>query len=445
MNRRAHSTMTMTRISSAAQGIALSIVLLNKVALAQDSVAELDATAVELSVAQPESVGMSSEKLAFVTSALQKYVDEEKVPGAIVVVARQGKLVLFESVGWSDIEAGKPMHKDSILRFYSMTKPITSVATMMLVEDGTIALDDAASKYIPEFAGLKVFAGKDGDELNLEDSKRDMTIRDLLRHTSGLTYGFFGDTPIDRRYRARGVFAGTDTLHDMATKLSKIPLLYQPGARFNYSVSNDVLGHIVESVSGMRLGDFFQQRILEPLDMRDTGFHVPAEKAERFVNNYGPKVDGDGLRVIDDASDSDYLQPPIAQSGGGGLVSTARDYMRFCQMLLNKGELNGRRLLESSTIDQMTTNQLPAVAYPINLDGLRDGVGFGLGFSVVVEQTEWTKSSPIGEFGWGGAASTHFWISPKDELAIVVLTQHMPFSFLLENAVKPLVYDAIQK
>ena len=399
----------------------------------------------ELPTVKPEDVGMSSEKLALVKPALQKFVDDKEVPGAIVVAARHGKVVLFESVGWRDIEAEKRMQKDSILRFYSMTKPITSASIMMLVEEGKIGLDDPVSKHVPEFDGLKVFVEKDGEELKREDTKREMSIRDLLRHTSGLTYGFFGNSSVDQEYRAARVLARTDTLENTIAKLSKLPLLYQPGTRFNYSVSTDVLGHVVERVSGQRLDQFLRQRILDPLDMHDTAFYVPKEGAARFANNYGPKPDGDGLRVIDAAAESRYLRPPKLYSGGGGLVSTARDYMRFSQMLLNKGELDGTRLLKATTIEQMTRNQLPESAYPISLSGGRDGVGFGLGFSVVVEKTEYTRRSRVGQYGWGGAASTHFWISPRDDLAVVLLTQHMPFSFQLEETVKPLVYEAIVK
>lgn len=397
----------------------------------------------ELPTAKPEEVGMSSEKLELVQPALQMYVDNHRVPSATVIVARHGKIALFASVGWADIEKKKPMQHDSILRFYSMTKAVTSVSIMMLVEEGKVELDESVATYAPELAGLKVFTGKTDDEVQVEDARREMTVRDLLRHTSGLTYGFFGNTVVDQLYRDAGVLPKAKTLQDMTEKLSELPLLYQPGTQFNYSVSTDVLGHVVERVSGQSLSDFFQQRVFEPLDMRDTAFHVPAEKTDRFIHNYGPKVIGEGLRVIDDSSESKYLEAPAYFSGGGGLVSTARDYIRFCQMLLNKGELNGRRLLASTTVNEMTRNQLPDEAYPVELNGRREGVGFGLGFSVVTERTEWTKSAHVGEYGWGGAASTHFWISPKDDLAVVVLTQHMPFRFLLEDAVKPLVYDAI--
>jgi len=311
------------------------------------------------------------------------------------------------------------------------------------VEEGKLTLDDPVAKHLPEFKDVKVFAGVDGDELEVEEPKRAATIRDLLRHTSGLTYGFFGITPVDQRYLQADILSDRGTLADMETKLGDLPLLYQPGTRFNYSVSTDVLGRVVEVVSRKDFGEFLHERILGPLDMKDTDFFVPENKTDRFAANHSPRLVG-GLRVTDAPHSSRYRRKPRLLSGGGGLVSTARDYMRFCQMLLNEGKLGGHRLLREESVEAMTKNQLPAEAYPINLGGKRDGVGFGLGFSVVVEKTDYSKRSHVGEYGWGGAASTHFWISPKDDLAVVVLTQLMPFSFQMERAVKPLVYDAIK-
>ncbi len=396
----------------------------------------------ELPVAKPETAGMSSEKLALVVPAMQAFVDDEKVAGAITIVARNGKVVFFEAVGSANIDSGKPMKRDTIVRIYSMAKPITSVAVMTLVEDGQLALDDPVAKHLPEFEDVKVFAGVDGGELQLAEPERAMTIRDLLRHTSGLTYGFFGNTAVDQRYRQADVLSNRGTLADMVTKLGNLPLLYQPGNRFHYSVSTDVLGRVVEVVSGKDFDEFLQERILRPLDMKDTGFFVPESKIDRFAANHSRKLTA-GLRVADAPLSSRYRHKPRLLSGGGGLVSTARDYMRFCQMLLNKGELDGHRLLRQESVEAMTRNQLPDQAYPINLGGKRHGVGFGLGFSAVVEKTDYSKRSHVGEYGWGGAASTHFWISPQDDLAVVVLTQLQPFSFQLEHAVKPLIYDAI--
>jgi len=377
----------------------------------------------ELAVASPKDLGMSAEKLAGVKTAVQGLVDDKKVAGATVVVARRGRIAFFETFGMMDIEAKKPMAKDSILRFYSMTKPIASVALMMLYEEGKIKLDEAVSKYAPQFEDLKVYS-----ESGNVDAKRAVTVRDLLRHTSGLTYGFFGNTAVDKMYREKAVFDWQGNLEDMADKLSEIPLLYQPGTRWHYSVSTDMVGYLIEKVSGQPLDEFFQKRIFEPLGMKDTAFHVPAEKVDRFAVCYSL-----ALIVSDDPAKSRYLKKPAMRSGGGGLVSTAPDYLRFCQMLLNKGQLDGKRLLRTETVEMMTRNQLP--------EGVTrgDSGGFGLGFSVRTEDGKFPK----GEYGWGGMASTHFWISPRHDLIVIALSQRIPFSGQLENAVKPIIYDSI--
>jgi len=397
--------------------------------------------AIELPTATPEQVGLSAEKLQSAKAAMQKLVDNNRIAGGVFAVARRGKVVQFEACGMMDIEAGKPMKRDTIFRFYSMSKPITSVAAMILYEEGKIKLDDTVSKYIPQFKGLKVVADPDAEEIKEVAAKREMTVRDLMRHTSGLTYGFFGNTAVDKLYR-KSVQLGGDsvTLEDMAKKLAPIPLLYQPGTKWHYSVSTDVLGRVVEVASGQSLDKFFAERIFEPLGMVDTAFFVPKEKIHRFATNYGPNMQG-GLKPVDKPETTGYASIPTFFSGGGGLVSTASDYMRFCLMLLNKGEFGGKRLLKTETVKMMTKNQLPEQAYPIG-SGDRAGVGFGLGFSVRVESNG-QASSRIGEYGWGGMASTHFWISPNDEIAVVALTQHIPFSNRAERALKPIIYEAI--
>ncbi|NQT03428.1 MAG: beta-lactamase family protein [Planctomycetes bacterium] len=382
----------------------------------------------ELPITSPEDVRMSSEKLSRTKSSVQALIDNEKIAGASIIVARKGKIVLFETFGMMDQKAKKPMQPDTIFRIYSMSKPITSVAAMMLYEQGKLKLDDPISKHIPEFKGLKVYSesGKHDDQVH------QMSIRDLLRHTSGLTYGYFGNTAVDKMYMARSVLKRKSSLQDMINKLSEIPLLHQPATKWHYSVSTDVLGYLVQKISGQPLDEFFRQKIFEPLDMKDTAFYVPNEKVNRFAACYGPKQNG-GLKIVDEPTESRYLIRANLFSGGGGLVSTARDYLRFSQMLLNKGQLDGRRLLRSETVEMMTSNQLP--------DSVKrgEGEGFGLGFSVRLRDGRF----PQGEYGWGGAASTHFWISPKNELIVIALSQYIPFSSQLQNAVKSIIYDSI--
>jgi CubicO group peptidase (beta-lactamase class C family) len=398
------------------------------------------ARADELPRALPADVGLSPEKLEKVKAAVQTAVDQKQTAGVIVAIARRGKLALLETFGKSDIAADKPMRPDAIFRIYSMTKPIVTVAAMQLVEEGKIKLDDPVSKYVPEFKDLRVHAGT-GDATVA--AKREVTIRDLMRHTSGLTYGAFDTTPVDLLYRQANVLDRGDTLTAFVGKLGKLPLLYQPGTHFQYSVSTDVLGHLIEVVSGQPLDDCLQARVFRPLDMRDTGFFVPADKLDRLAVNFGPDDKG-GLKVIDAPLTSPYRARPKFLSGGGGLVSTSRDYLRFCQMMLSEGELEGKRLLQAETVRQMTVNQLPAEALPMKLGALPlDGMGFGLGFSVRMAPTATVPAKSLGEFGWGGAASTHFWICPKQELVVVILQQYMPMTPRLEVALKPLIYEAI--
>ncbi len=397
----------------------------------------------QLPTATPQQVGFSAEKLSGTVSAMQKLIDEKRIVGGIVVVARRGKVVQFETCGLMDIENQMPMKPDTIFRIYSMSKPITSVAAMILYEEGKIHLDDPVSEYIPQFKGLKVVMDPDTEKITTVPARREMTVRDLMRHTSGLTYGFFGNTNVDKLYRKSiNLSQGGETLQTMTEILATFPLQYQPGTKWHYSVSTDVLGRIVEIASGQKLDKFFTERIFEPLGMEDTSFYVPPEKIHRFATNYGPDQQG-GLQPIDRPQTSRYTRIPTFFSGGGGLLSTASDYMRFCLLLYNKGRFPGGRLLKTETIEMMTRNQLPEQAYPIG-SGDRDGVGFGLGFSVRVEPTSAAPASRVGEYGWGGMASTHFWISPKDQIAVVVLTQHTPYSNRAERAVKPIVYNAIQ-
>ena len=400
------------------------------------------ARAGELPVAKPDDVGMSAERLAKVSAAMDDRVKEKKLAGGIVMIARRGKVAHLQSHGLMDIEANKPMRNDAIVRIYSMTKAITTAAALKLCDAGKLGLDDLVSKHLPEMKGCQV-QGKDGPFL----PEKEMTVRDLMRHTSGLTYGSMvgtsGNEVIDRLYNEANVLDRNSTLADMTAKLGRIPLVFEPGKDWRYGVSSDLLGRVVEAVSGQPLDEFFQRQFFQPLDMPDTGFFVPDEKLGRFATNYNS--DGKGkLTLLDAPTTSVYRKSPKLYSGGGGLVSTARDYMRFLMMIARGGELDGQRILSEKTVKLMTTNQLPENMGWIKFGPLvRDGVGFGLGFSVRVKSSNWDPQSRIGEYGWGGAASTHYWSSPKDDLIVVTLEQTMPYSSLTEVALKGLIYEAI--
>ncbi len=396
----------------------------------------------ELPQASPESQAVSPTKLAAAEKAAKDLVDKKEFSGAITLVARNGKIVEWQAVGMMDLAKQKPMQKDSIVRIYSMTKPITTVAAMMLNEEGKFQLDDPVSKYLPEFKNLRVYVGP-GDKT--EPARHEITIRDLMRHTSGLTYGYFGTTPVDAMYRDKHLLDRNTSLQDFVTQLTSIPLQYQPGTKWHYSVSVDVLGRLVEVVSGQTLDAFFAERIFKPLDMVDTGFFVPADKVSRFAANYGPGKDG--LRVVDDPEKSPYLKAPKFFSGGGGLVSTARDYARFCQMMLNGGELDGTRLLKAETVAAMTRNQLPPEALPIGMPtrpGEDKSLGFGLGFGVRMTASMNDPSVVPGEYYWGGAASTGFVICPKNQSIVIALAQLMPMTPKLTDAFKRGVNEAIE-
>ncbi len=397
-------------------------------------------TAGELPVAKPESVGMSSERLAKVDVVMDNLVKEKKLAGGIIMIARQGKVVHLKSHGLMDLEAQKPMREDALLRIYSMSKAITTAAALILHDEGKLKLDDPVSKYVPEVKDCKVI-GKDG--MFVPD--RPMTVRDLMLHTSGLTYGGSGIEESDKKYRELKVMDFDSTLAQMGAKLGDVPLIFAPGTDWSYGISTDVLGRVVEVVSGKTLDVYFQERIFSPLEMTDTGFSVPADKLDRFAANY--TSDGKGnLTLREAAKDSEYLKQRKLLSGGGGLISTARDYMRFLMMVAQGGELGGTRILKQSTVNLMTTNQLPEKVGWIKFGGqVREGVGFGLGFSVRDKMSDWDAQGHLGEYGWGGAASTHYWISPKDDLIVITMEQTMPFTFLTEFAVKGLIYDAIEK
>lgn len=390
----------------------------------------------EIPTARPETVGMSSAGLEAMQVAAEKMVDDEKVAGIITMVARHGKIVHFEAYGDRDLQAGEPMERDTIVRIYSMTKPITSVAVMILYEQGKVQLDEPVETYIPELRGLKVYAENADGRPEPVATKRKVSVRDLLRHTSGLTYGIFGDTPVDKMYRQRQILSDI-ALNEIIQRLANIPLLHQPGTKFHYSVSTDVLGHLIERVSGQTLDAFCAEHIFAPLDMPDTAFYVTPDKRDRFSQCYSADPNG-GLKPTQEIVGYDFLERPRFLSGGGGLVSTAHDYLRFCQMLLNKGHLDGVRILEAETVEEMTRDHLPPGV------SVGEGVGFGLGFSVQ-RRPDPTGQMRVGEYGWGGAASTFFGISPRDGTIVVILTQYMPFNDQIPKTLKPLVYAALNE
>lgn len=362
--------------------------------------------------AVPEEVGMSAARLERIAPVMQRWIDDGKIPGALTMIAREGRLVHFEKFGMQDVATAKPIEFDTIFRIYSMTKPITSVAVMMLYEEGHFQLNTPVSEFIPAFKDMKVFVNH-GDAI--VDTEREVTVKHLLTHTAGLIYGGDWVHPINDRYREADFYGGD--LEHMAQELGNIPLLHQPGDAWNYGMSTDVLGYLVEVVSGMPFSEFLKKRIFEPLGMVDTDFSVPEEKADRYATLYEPTEDG-SIQVLENAPVS---SGPLSfhHSGGAGLQSTAADYLRFCQMMLNEGELDGVRLLGRKTVELITMNHIPDDWQPL----WRTGCGFGLGFAVVTDVADTHALGSLGTYSWGGLASTTFWIDPVEELIGILMTQ----------------------
>ncbi len=400
----------------------------------------------------PESVGLSSERLARIDDHLERrYVTPGKITGAVSLVARGGEVAWLSAIGERDRERGVRMTEDTIFRIYSMTKPITSVAVMMLYEEGHFQLDDPVARFLPELAQPRVFTGGvDGRFLTVPAS-REISIRDLLCHTSGLTYGFLEMSNVDAAYRERRVgerWEGVD-LAGMMRQLGELPLEFSPGERWNYSVATDVLGRLVEVIAEQPLDDFFLERIFGPLGMVDTGFWVDAAGQSRFGANYERGPDRK-LRLVDDPETSPYLTKPDLLSGGGGLVSTAADYHRFCRMLLAGGELGGARILGRKTIDLMRANHLPGGRDLTELatgswsETTYSGIGFGLGLATVVDLIKAQSSGSLGEYFWGGLASTVFWNDPAEDLTVIFMTQFMPSgTFNFRGQLRSIVYGAL--
>lgn len=401
----------------------------------------------------PESAGMSSERLDRIRPAFESYVTDGKLSGVITVVARDGQVVHFEASGYQDVEAGEPMTEDTLFRMYSMTKPIASAALMMLWEEGHFLLSTPLAAILPEFADTQVYVSGDGDDMETEPPRRPIVVRDLMTHTSGLTYTFI-PSPVAASYAAAGLEGSADAVpHDdlahYVRELAKQPLLAHPGTAWNYSVGLEVAGRVVEVASGQTFGQFLKERIFDPLGMVDTAFHVPDEKLDRFAVNYAPTPEG-GMVVMDDPETSAYRTAPKVEMGGSGLVATAGDYLRFAQMLANGGELDGVRILGTQTVALMMDNHLgsaygPSPMSSLNLDmGMSEGMGYGLGgYSITDTGLTGLPASP-GTYGWGGAASTDFFVDPEEDLVAIVLTQLLPTgTYPLRPTMEVLTYQAI--
>jgi CubicO group peptidase (beta-lactamase class C family) len=376
----------------------------------------------------PETVGFSPQRLERLHTLLQKKVDDKQLAGVVSLLARHGKIVDFKTYGKKDLASGALMSKDTIFRIYSMTKPVTGVAMMILYEQGKWSPGDPIAKYIPEFAGLKVFKGLDANgQAMLEDPLRAPTMAELMSHTAGFTYGIFGSTAVDKMYRDAGVMR-SENLQQMIDRLAKIPLLYQPGAKWVYSVSVDIQGYIVEKLSGKTLGDFMRDNIFTPLAMKDTGFYVPAEKMSRLATLYAANAAGELTATAGGNVALDYTKEPSMPSGGGGLVATATDYLRFSQMVLNGGELDRVRILAPSSVSLMRTNRLsPAIMNSRELGiaffRISPGFGFGFDYGVYTDPAFISRTVGKGSYTWVGAGGTWFWIDPTNDIVFIGMIQ----------------------
>jgi CubicO group peptidase (beta-lactamase class C family) len=370
---------------------------------------------------------------------VEKMISEGKLAGGSVLIIHQGKTVYHEQFGYRDLEKELPVEKDTLFRIYSMTKGLASTAALMLCEEGKMSLDDPVENYLPKLAEPEVLSGE-----NRLPASRSITVRDLLRHTSG--YGNSWQGPLIEIYRETGVTNRQAPLSNMISGLSKAPLLDQPGNRWVYGISTDVLAAVVAQAAGKPFEQVLQERLLTPLGMIDTFYQVPADKAHRLAVHY--RIQKGQLRIADSAEKSNYLTNPRFKGGGSGLVSTTTDYAKFLQMIANGGTLNGKRYLREDSVDLMRSNQLPRDIPCISFGekDQRHGTGFGLGFSVKYHTDDrWDPHAPVGEYGWGGAASTHYWISPKHQLIVITMEQTMPYNWNLEHGLKPIIYAEIEK
>lgn len=396
-------------------------------------------SAQSLDLAPAEDVGMSSEKLEALKNRLQQELDNTVTGGIQVLVARRGEVVLYENLGHANVENEQAVNEETLFRIFSMTKPVVGAAMMMLYEEGHFAMNDPIAKHIPAFADLEVYAGTDENgEMILEAPVRQPTIEDLMLHTAGFTYGIFGDTPVDRLYVERDIARMGQSLDEFIEKLADVPLLHQPGTTWEYSVSVDVQGYLIQHWTGMEPGEYLESRLFEPLGMDQTVGWVSADEADLLATVYSHDESGQRIPFEDELTTL-HLGPPGGFSGGAQLVSTADDYWRFAQMLLNGGEFEGERYLSPKTIDMMAEDRLaPAVGYNA------PGVGFGLNVAVVSDSSQVPYPSSEGTYYWSGLATTIFWIDPEEELIAILLTQYLPFNGpYFRDLMHRLVYAAI--
>ncbi len=405
----------------------------------------------DLTPSDPAAQGFDADRLARIDTHFQRYIDDGRLTGWQVAVSRGGQVVHHSTAGHRDRDAELDWADDTVVRLYSMTKPITSVAAMLLYEEGAFELKDPVSRWIPAFADARVYRNGSAMKPITDPITEPVRMWHLLTHTAGLTYGFHHQHVTDAIYRAKGFEWGVPADMDLAAACdawASMPLAFQPGTEWNYGVSTDVLGRVVEIISGLSLDEFFRQRIFEPLGMTDTGFVVRDDQADRAARLYSPHP-GTGQAFISPL-ETPATKPPSMLSGGGGLWGTASDYLRFCHMLMGRGEVGGARLLGSRTVDYMARNHLPgnadleAFGRPLFAETAFDGVGFGLGFSVQLDPSAYRVLSSPGEYAWGGAASTAFWCDPVEDIAVVFLTQLLPSSaHPIRSQLKQLVYQAL--
>jgi CubicO group peptidase (beta-lactamase class C family) len=405
----------------------------------------------DMTVVMPESVGFSSERLERLHTLMQASVDQKKIAGIVTILARHGKVVDYRTYGQRDMASGAPMTRDVIFRDFSMTKPVTGVAMMILYEQGKWLPSDPIAKFIPEFAHLKVYKGTDADgKMILVDPDHAPTMRELMSHTAGFTYGFFGNTPVDKMYRDVQPLQSKN-LQEFVEKMATLPLLYQPGRGWTYSVSMDIEGYIVEKLSGKSLPEFMRDNIFKPLGMKDAGFFVPEGKRDRLSAVYTTGQNGELVLAGSGPSGRamDYVAEPTMPSGGGGMVSTAEDYYRFARMMLNGGELDGKRILSPATVKLMTNNHVPAELltgqFGIGQMVMRPGFGYGYNCAVVFDPPEANLPEGKGTFFWDGAAGTWFWVDPTNDVVFIGMIQRMlgPASPNLEFQSRSVIYGAL--